>query len=168
MSRARIVDTNNLQHAGAFAPPPGMGYGAVPGVAIPMTMQATRHARRIYVGGVPLQTNEAQLATFFNNALIAINGTNAEEGAPVVNVYINQEKKFSFVEFRSVEEASNALALDGVIIDGAQVRIRRPNDYNSQLAIGLGPSTPNPNLDLAAIGLDQNALGTTTSANILQ
>jgi splicing factor U2AF 65 kDa subunit len=168
VSRARIVDPNNLPPAGAFAPPPGMGYGAVPGVAIPMTMQATRHARRIYVGGVPLQTNEAQLATFFNNALIAINGTNAEEGAPVVNVYINQEKKFSFVEFRSVEEASNALALDGVIIDGAQVRIRRPNDYNSQLAIGLGPSTPNPNLDLAAIGLDQNALGTTTSANILQ
>ena len=29
------------------------------------------------------------------------------------NVYINQEKKFAFVEFRSVEECSNAMALDG-------------------------------------------------------
>ena len=138
------------------------------GANIPVTMQATRHARRIYVGGVPLQTNETQLSTFFNNALIAINGTNGDDGAPVVNVYINQEKKFSFVEFRSVEEASNALALDGVIIDGVQVRIRRPNDYNSQLAVGLGPSTPNPNLDLAAIGLDPNAVATTTAVNILQ
>jgi len=29
-------------------------------------------------------------------------------------VYINHEKKFAFVEMRSVEEASNAMALDGI------------------------------------------------------
>ena len=35
----------------------------------------------------------------------------------MVNVYINHEKKFAFVEMRSVEEASNAMALDGIILE---------------------------------------------------
>lgn len=34
-----------------------------------------------------------------------------------MNVYINHEKKFAFVEMRSVEEASNAMALDGIIFE---------------------------------------------------
>lgn len=38
-------------------------------------------------------------------------------GDAVVNVYINQEKKFAFVEMRTVEEASNAMTLDGIIFD---------------------------------------------------
>lgn len=150
---------------GGYAPPPGMGYG--PG-AVPMTAQATRHARRIYVGGVAPTTTETDVTTFFNNALVAVNGTNGEEGPPVVNSYINIEKKFAFVEFRSVEETSNALALDGVVIDGVPVRVRRPNDYNAQLAAGLGPSTPNPSLDLAAIGLDPSSLQRSAATNILQ
>lgn len=40
-----------------------------------------------------------------------------ETGDAVVNVYINHEKKFAFVEMRSVEEASNAMALDGIIFE---------------------------------------------------
>jgi hypothetical protein len=40
-------------------------------------------------------------------------------GDSVVNVYINTEKKFAFVEFRSVEECSNAMALDGCARSGS-------------------------------------------------
>lgn len=47
-------------------------------------------------------------------------------GDAVVNVYINQEKKFAFVEMRTVEEASNAMALDGII-------------FEVFLSYGLGP-----------------------------
>ena len=39
--------------------------------------------------------------------------------------------------------------------EGVSVRVRRPNDYNPAMAATLGPSTPNPNLNLAAIGLNQ-------------
>jgi splicing factor U2AF subunit len=42
------------------------------------------------------------------------------EGDAVVNVYINHDKKFAFVEMRSVEEASNAMALDGIIFEVVQ------------------------------------------------
>lgn len=38
-------------------------------------------------------------------------------GHCVVNVYINYEKKFAFVEFRTVEETSNAMALDGIMFE---------------------------------------------------
>jgi len=70
-------------------------------------------------------------------------------------VYINQEKKFAFVELRTVEEASNAMALDGIMFEGVTVRIRRPADYNPTAAAALGPAAPNPNLNLAAIGMER-------------
>ena len=57
----------------------------------------------------------------------------------------------------AVEEASNAMALDGIMFEGVTVRIRRPADYNPAAAAALGPSMPNPNLNLAAIGLDKQA-----------
>ncbi|PSC72088.1 splicing factor U2af large subunit A-like isoform X2 [Micractinium conductrix] len=123
-----------------------------------MSQQATRHARRIYVGGLPPQANEQNIQTFFSNALAAVGGTTAGPGLCCINVYVNYEKKFAFVELRTVEEASNAMALDGIMFEGAQVRIRRPADYNAAAAAPLGPSMPNPNLNLAAIGLDKAAL----------
>ena len=53
----------------------------------------------------------------------------------------------------AVEETSNAMALDGIMFEGVSVRVRRPNDYNPAAAAALGPSVPNPNLNLVAIGL---------------
>jgi len=32
---------------------------------------------------------------------------------------------------RTVEEASNAMALDGIVFSGEVLRIRRPHDYNA-------------------------------------
>ncbi|XP_010905073.1 splicing factor U2af large subunit B isoform X2 [Elaeis guineensis] len=124
-----------------------------------MTQQATRHARRVYVGGLPPTANEQSVATFFSQVMSAIGGNTAGPGDAVVNVYINHEKKFAFVEMRSVEEASNAMALDGIIFEGAPVKVRRPSDYNPSLAAALGPSQPNPNLNLAAVGLTPGSAG---------
>ncbi|GAB4831209.1 hypothetical protein Ancab_005219 [Ancistrocladus abbreviatus] len=127
--------------------------GALPLMpALAMTQQATRHARRVYVGGLPPTANEQTIATFFSQVMSAIGGSSAGPGDAVVNVYINHEKKFAFVEMRSVEEASNAMALDGITFEGVSVRVRRPTDYNAALAAALGPSQPSPHLNLAAIG----------------
>ncbi|XP_078436719.1 splicing factor U2af large subunit A-like isoform X2 [Wolffia australiana] len=124
-----------------------------------MTQQATRHARRVYVGGLPPTANEQSVATFFSQVMAVIGGNTAGPGDAVVNVYINHEKKFAFVEMRSVEEASNAMALDGIIFEGTPVKVRRPTDYNPSLAAALGPSQPNPNLNLAAVGLTPGSAG---------
>jgi splicing factor U2AF subunit len=44
-------------------------------------------------------------------------------GDAVVNVYINHEKKFAFVEMRTVEEASNAMTLDGIIFEANDFKL---------------------------------------------
>ncbi|KAI5648719.1 hypothetical protein M9H77_34724 [Catharanthus roseus] len=135
-------------------------FGALPVMPVQaMTQQATRHARRVYVGGLPPTANEQSVATFFSYVMSAIGGNTAGPGDAVVNVYINHEKKFAFVEMRSVEEASNAMALDGIIFEGAPVKVRRPSDYNPSLAATLGPSQPNPNLNLGAVGLTPGSAG---------
>ncbi|KAG5623529.1 hypothetical protein H5410_008747 [Solanum commersonii] len=135
-------------------------FGALPIMPVQaMTQQATRHARRVYVGGLPPTANEQSVATFFSHVMYAIGGNTAGPGDAVVNVYINHEKKFAFVEMRSVEEASNAMALDGVIFEGGPVKVRRPSDYNPSLAATLGPSQPSPNLNLAAVGLTPGSSG---------
>ncbi|GMP31702.1 hypothetical protein CsSME_00005810 [Camellia sinensis var. sinensis] len=138
----------------------GQQFAALPVMPVQaMTQQATRHARRVYVGGLPPSANEQSVATFFSHVMSAIEGNTAGPGDAVVNVYINHEKKFAFVEMRSVEEASNAMALDGIIFEGAPVKVRRPSDYNPSLAATLGPSQPNPNLNLGAVGLTPGSAG---------
>ncbi len=44
------------------------------------SQQATRHARRVYVGGLPPTANEQNIATFMSNALAAVGGTTAGPG----------------------------------------------------------------------------------------
>ncbi|CAN0890687.1 Splicing factor U2af large subunit A [Linum grandiflorum] len=135
-------------------------FGSLPMMPIQaMTQQATRHARRVYVGGLPPSANEQTVATYFSQVMAAIGGNTAGPGDAVVNVYINHEKKFAFVEMRSVEEASNAMAVDGIIFEGAPVKVRRPSDYNPSLAAALGPSQPSSNLNLAAVGLSPGSSG---------
>ncbi|XP_010432147.1 PREDICTED: splicing factor U2af large subunit A isoform X1 [Camelina sativa] len=143
-----------------FPLPTGQPFGGLPMMPIQaMTQQATRHARRVYVGGLSPTANEQSVATFFSQVMAAVGGNTAGPGDAVVNVYINHEKKFAFVEMRSVEEASNAMSLDGIIFEGAPVKVRRPSDYNPSLAATLGPSQPSSNLNLAAVGLTPGASG---------
>lgn len=39
------------------------------------------------------------------------------------------------------------------------MKVRRPSDYNPSLAAALGPSQPNPNLNLGAVGLTPGSAG---------
>ena len=41
------------------------------------------------------------IQTFFSNALAAVGGTTAGPGLCCINVYVNYEKKFAFVELRT-------------------------------------------------------------------
>ena len=50
--------------------------------------------------------------------MMAVGGCSSP-GVPVIGCYLNPDKRFAFVEFRNVEEASNAMAFDGV---GCQVQ----------------------------------------------
>ena len=67
--------------AGAVPGMPNMPMG-MPGMqmAQPPSQQATRHARRVYVGGLPPTATEPSISTFFSSALAAIGGNSAGPG----------------------------------------------------------------------------------------
>ncbi|KAL2905572.1 Splicing factor U2af large subunit B [Bienertia sinuspersici] len=96
-----------------------------------MTQQATRHARRVYVGGLPPTANEQSVATFFSHVMASIGGNTAGPG-----------RSSRFCE-----------------VNGTPVKVRRPSDYNPSLAAALGPSQPNPDLNLGAVGLTPGSAG---------
>lgn len=102
------------------------------------TMQATRHARRLYVGNLPSDTTEAQIGDFFNRALVASKGSESGD-EPVISVYINLDKRFAFIETRTMREAVAGLYLDGVKFFSVFLRVRRPNDFVPHSVVSVGP-----------------------------
>ena len=63
-------------------------------------------------------------------------------GNPVLAVQINLDKNFAFLEIRSVDEATSALAFDGINFMGQSLKIRRPSDYKalpSHVSIDMHP-----------------------------
>ncbi|CAK9179040.1 unnamed protein product [Ilex paraguariensis] len=71
------------------------------------------------------------------NSQKEIDSLTSQYGDAVVNVYINHEKKFAFVEMRSVEEASNAMALDGILFEKkfAFVEMRSVEEASNAMAL---------------------------------
>ena len=65
-----------------------------------------------------------ELKNFLNNAL-ASSGAAVTDGPAINHVRINQDKSFAFVELRSVEEATNATALNGIRFKGSVLKVRQ-------------------------------------------
>jgi len=96
------------------------------------SLAATKTVRRLHLGGVA-PTSEGELGAFFNAILARAHAP----GDYVLAVTVNAEKKFAFIEFRTVEAAGMAMQLDGVSFKGQPLRVRRPNDHNAALVAGL-------------------------------
>lgn len=127
----------------SFGPPPTNG------ASFSVGHQQTRHARRLYVGGIG-EVAEHEISVFFNDVIDRALGERQEGGA-VVSVYINRERHFAFVELKSIELTTACMNLDGVSFRGQPLKIRRPNDYNpATIPQDLGPI---PQLNLAALGI---------------
>ncbi|EFJ40221.1 hypothetical protein VOLCADRAFT_121741 [Volvox carteri f. nagariensis] len=96
--------------------------------------------------------SEVSLTQLFNNVMMAA-GATTQPGGPVISCYMNNEKRFAFLEFRSVEETSNAMAFDGLQCQGETLKVRRPHDYNPAAAKLLGPTEPSAKINLALLGV---------------
>ncbi|XP_060946442.1 splicing factor U2AF 65 kDa subunit-like isoform X1 [Limanda limanda] len=101
--------------------------------------QMTRQARRLYVGNIPFGMTEESMAEFFN-AQMRLAGLSQAPSNPVLAVQINQDKNFAFLEFRSVDETTQAMAFDGIIFQGQSLKIRRPHDYRPLPGISEQPA----------------------------
>lgn len=102
----------------------GMGIGANPNLS--------RQSRRLYIGSITPDVNETNLADFFNQKMIEMNIGTGAPGNPVLAVQCNYEKNYAFVEFRSAEDATAAMAFDGIIFINGPLKIRRPKDYGGE------------------------------------
>ncbi|KAJ3093776.1 hypothetical protein HDU96_002031 [Phlyctochytrium bullatum] len=103
---------------------------AVPDAGGALPSSIARQARRLYVGNIPYGITEETLIRFFNDKMIALNIGSANN-LPVIDAQINHEKNYAFVEFRTAEESSQAMSLDGVPYQGQILKIRRPKDYQA-------------------------------------
>jgi len=84
-----------------------------PPVIASMNPQQQRQQKRLYVGNLPATVSEIELMEFFNAAMSNANVLTSP-GSPVLSATINREKAYAFIEFRSAEEASAGMSLDGI------------------------------------------------------
>uniref|UniRef100_A0AAY4C060 Splicing factor U2AF subunit n=1 Tax=Denticeps clupeoides TaxID=299321 RepID=A0AAY4C060_9TELE len=116
------------------------GGAAVPPAQVPVAgNQMTRQARRLYVGNIPFGVTEESMAEFFNTHM-RFAGLSQAPSNPVLAVQINQDKNFAFLEFRSVDETTQAMAFDGIVFQGQSLKIRRPHDYRPLPGISEQPA----------------------------
>jgi len=144
---------------GAPIPNPANGGAVVGGLARGFAgpNQATRHARRLYIGSLPNGTTEADVEDYFTRMI----DENMRDGPPkgdkhVHNVYINHDRHFCFVEFRSVAVTTACERLDGATLPGrGTLKIRRPNDYDPNQ---VDPSIKIPTLDIGDLDIIENTV----------
>ena len=115
-----------------------------PGGVIP-NFKETRHARRIYVGGIGNATNE-EITTFFNSTILRGLGRQKDPDINFVqSVFLQAAKNYAFVELKSPEIATACMALDGIEFRGSPLRINRSAEYKAHL---ITYNEPVPVLDL--------------------
>lgn len=101
-----------------------------PQMAVPVVGNTiTRQARRLYVGNIPFGVSEEEMMDFFNQQM-HLSGLSQAPGQPILACQINLDKNFAFLEFRSIDETSQAMAFDGINFKGQTLKIRRPHDYH--------------------------------------
>jgi len=122
------VEFKALRASGQVEMPTPLSGGVIPATALPQGAQMTMQARRLYCGNLPFGITEDLMVDFFN-AKMRESDIAKQPGNPVLACQINLEKNFAFLEFRSVEETTLAMAFDGIMLQGQALKIRRPKDY---------------------------------------
>ena len=120
----------NLPGANRSHGPQIIGFGAHPPIPtglVPNTNLA-RQSRRLYLGSITSLADEDNIALFFNAKMREM-GLAQGPGNPVLAVQVNREKNYAFVEFRSAEDATAGMQLDGTVFLDGPLRVRRPHDY---------------------------------------
>ncbi|UJR22478.1 hypothetical protein I4U23_025532 [Adineta vaga] len=109
----------------------GKDWSANTAAATPVLGSHVVHqSRRLYVGNIPFGVSENAMMEFFNQQM-QLTGLSQTDGNPVIAVQINIDKNFAFLEFRSIDETTAAIAFDGIVFQGQSLKIRRPRDYQA-------------------------------------
>ncbi|KZT34246.1 hypothetical protein SISSUDRAFT_1036454 [Sistotremastrum suecicum HHB10207 ss-3] len=148
--QAKLTGLFNLPGANRTQIPPILGIQGMPqpmpvpglGMGVGGNPNLQRQSRRLYIGSITPEINEQNLTDFFNAQMAEMKIGTGAPGNPVLAVQCNYEKNYAFVEFRSAEDATAAMAFDGIMFIGGPLKIRRPKDYGGNDFIPVGPHVP--------------------------
>lgn len=108
--------------------------------------QHSRHARRLYIGGIPPgHTNEDLLKSFLNEVISKCLEEEIQS-SHILSVYMNHKKYFAFIELKSVELTTACLELDGIVYKNSILKIQRANEYKPELVSSSGKGAIKLNL----------------------
>ena len=88
-----------------------------------------RQARRLYCGNLPHNTSGDRVVDFFNEAMLASHKTGVNGNPPVTGINMNYDKGFAFLEFEHSKICDECMALDGILLHGNTLKLRRPKDF---------------------------------------
>lgn len=100
----------------------------------------SRQAKRLFLYNVPANATGEALLAFFN---LQLNGLNVIKGVdPCISAQVADDRSFGLLEFKTPNDATVALAFDGIAMDDQQavgngaaagkgLEVRRPKDYIS-------------------------------------
>jgi splicing factor U2AF 65 kDa subunit len=80
----------------------------------------------LYVGNIPFGVTEDEMMEYFNQQM-HLSGLAQAVGNPVLACQINLDKNFAFLEFRSIDETTQAMAFDGKNLAKAIVKFVTQN-----------------------------------------
>ncbi|KAJ7547317.1 hypothetical protein O6H91_08G079900 [Diphasiastrum complanatum] len=100
-----------------------------PAVTAVSLTQATRPLRRLYIGNVPSTVSEGELLEFMNAAMLSANANHLPGTKPCISCSVHVDKSYAFAEFLTPEDATAAIAFDGITLHGTTLKIRRPKDF---------------------------------------
>jgi len=95
---------------------------------------------RIYVDNLPKEVDSDDFLDIFINSMKVLNLV-IREGDPIVKYSRPKKSTFIFIDFRSVEEANNALILGGMTYEGNQLKVSRPKYYTGSQPINSSAMT---------------------------
>lgn len=107
------------------------GFGAFGGQPV-MDDKTRKTMTEIFVGNLPPSCNGALLMEFLNAALLEVK-LNQAPGAPIVEQRHTPGAKFAFVVFRTAEEATAALNVNGIPYLGAMVSYHAQTNFQNLL-----------------------------------
>jgi len=113
-------------------------------------VNANRKMRRIYLGNLPyhLGVTEDSFSKQLYDTMKERGMCNDPNQNPVLHVWFAREKgaNYGFCEIASIEETDRALQLDGMLVLGVPVSIKRPADATGPqgMVSNLGPGMPAP------------------------
>lgn len=90
---------------------------------------APRQQKRLYVGNLPPQLNEAHFMEFLNASMKKVPGLVQAEGNPIIGLDMSSERSYCFIELRTPDEATFFTAFDGLTYEGHSLRVHRPREW---------------------------------------